>query len=95
MKLCCSELITNFSWDVPKPFHIVPSNGVLQPKSAYDFKAAFCPSSAVVFKVTAVCRYGLDLKEVMTLDGIGMCFNDICCTIEVLAFNYTLFFFSE
>ena len=66
-----SELVTNFSWNVPKPFQILPMDGVLMPKSSCDLNASFFPTSAAVCKVTAVCTYGVNLNKSLTLDGIG------------------------
>jgi len=66
-----SELVTKFTWSVPKPFQIIPKEGVLMPKSSCDLYASFFPTSAVVCKVTAVCSYGINLKTSLTLDGIG------------------------
>ena len=67
-----SELITSFTWNVPKPFQISPVSGVMNPKSTFDLQATFCPTSAAVFKATAVCTYGENLKTTMNLDGIGL-----------------------
>ncbi|KAM4697918.1 cilia- and flagella-associated protein 65 [Rhinophrynus dorsalis] len=55
-----SELQTQFKWEVPQPFIMIPDSGVLDPKCEIRTKVLFQPRAALVHDVTATCRFGVN-----------------------------------
>ncbi|XP_072274117.1 cilia- and flagella-associated protein 65 [Pyxicephalus adspersus] len=54
------ELQTQFQWDVPEPFHLIPQSGVLDPRCHIRTKVLFQPQTALVHSVIAMCHFGLN-----------------------------------
>ncbi|XP_077974570.1 cilia- and flagella-associated protein 65-like [Styela clava] len=72
LKNMSTELMTNFSWEVPEPFTILPPTGSIPPRGSCSLKAIFRPLSASVFETHAICCYGEDnLLKKVKLEGIG------------------------
>ncbi|XP_075140702.1 cilia- and flagella-associated protein 65 [Leptodactylus fuscus] len=53
-----SDLQTPFHWDVPEPFLLIPSSGVLDPRCEVRTKVIFQPQIALVYNETAMCHFG-------------------------------------
>ncbi|KAM6460482.1 cilia- and flagella-associated protein 65 isoform 3-T4 [Liasis olivaceus] len=60
------ELLTCFSWEVPEPFSLTPSRGMLDPGEECTMKVTFQPEVALVYDVSAICSFG-DNQEQKTL----------------------------
>ncbi|XP_034289620.1 cilia- and flagella-associated protein 65 isoform X1 [Pantherophis guttatus] len=60
------DLLTCFSWEVPEPFFLVPSRGMLDPGEECIMKVTFQPEMALVYDVLATCTFG-DNQEQKTL----------------------------
>ena len=88
MNLHFSELDTEFSWDICKPFQISPQKGVLGPKSSVNMNATFCPTFAHVYTAIAVCTYGTDIKAALQLDGVGMLSSKFVIMLFCVGPNY-------
>ncbi|KAM4025635.1 LOW QUALITY PROTEIN: cilia- and flagella-associated protein 65 [Anomaloglossus baeobatrachus] len=52
------DLQTRFHWDVPEPFLVIPSSGVLDPRGEIRTKVIFQPQIALVYNATATCYFG-------------------------------------
>ena len=66
-----TELIANYSWEVPEPFAILPSTGSLPPKTSCWVRGVFRPTSARVYEASVICFYGDDKKIIMKWEGVG------------------------
>ncbi|XP_063144976.1 cilia- and flagella-associated protein 65 [Candoia aspera] len=60
------DLLTCFSWEVPEPFSLTPSRGMLDPGEECTMKVTFQPEVALVYDVSATCTFG-DNQEQKTL----------------------------
>ncbi|XP_048200691.1 cilia- and flagella-associated protein 65 isoform X2 [Perognathus longimembris pacificus] len=69
------DLTTFFTWELPSPFQIFPTTGLLEPGLACRMKVVFQPFVAVVHEVEAICSYGKDSrqKSSIQLQAIGKC----------------------
>ncbi|XP_068102097.1 cilia- and flagella-associated protein 65 isoform X2 [Hyperolius riggenbachi] len=54
------DLQTQFHWDVPEPFLLIPASGVLDPRCQIRTKVVFQPQIALVHGVIATCHFGPD-----------------------------------
>ncbi|KAK2497054.1 hypothetical protein MC885_001204 [Smutsia gigantea] len=52
------DLPTFFNWEVPSPFQILPTSGLLEPGQACQIKVTFQPLMALIYEVQAMCLYG-------------------------------------
>ncbi|XP_040609232.1 cilia- and flagella-associated protein 65 isoform X3 [Mesocricetus auratus] len=57
------DLPTFFTWEVPNPFQIFPTTGLLEPGLGCRSKVTFQPLIAVVHEVEALCWYGKGAKQ--------------------------------
>ncbi|KYO24080.1 coiled-coil domain-containing protein 108 isoform A [Alligator mississippiensis] len=57
------DLITIFIWEVPSPFHLVPTSGLLEPGAVCTVKVLFQPQVALAYDVMATCRFGDDEEQ--------------------------------
>uniref|UniRef100_A0A8C5L8Q8 Cilia and flagella associated protein 65 n=1 Tax=Jaculus jaculus TaxID=51337 RepID=A0A8C5L8Q8_JACJA len=57
------DLPTFFAWEVPSPFQILPTTGLLEPNLTCKIKVTFQPVKAVVHEVEATCWYGEGCKQ--------------------------------
>ncbi|CAH6791790.1 Cfap65 [Phodopus roborovskii] len=57
------DLPTFFNWEVPNPFQILPTTGLLEPGRGCRIKVTFEPLIAVIHEVEAVCWYGKGSKQ--------------------------------
>ncbi|CAK8673924.1 unnamed protein product [Clavelina lepadiformis] len=71
MRNLSTELIANYSWEVPEPFAILPSTGSLPPKTSCWVRGVFRPTSARVYEASVICFYGDDKKIIMKWEGVG------------------------
>ncbi|XP_056390442.1 cilia- and flagella-associated protein 65 [Hyla sarda] len=53
-----SDLQTEFRWDVPEAFLLIPARGVLDPKCEIRTRVIFQPQTALVYNTTATCHFG-------------------------------------
>ncbi|KAG8550494.1 hypothetical protein GDO81_025000, partial [Engystomops pustulosus] len=53
-----SHLQTQFRWDVPESFLMIPGSGVLDPRCELRTKVIFQPQLALVYNATATCHFG-------------------------------------
>ncbi|XP_070585217.1 cilia- and flagella-associated protein 65 isoform X2 [Erythrolamprus reginae] len=60
------DLMACFSWEVPEPFSLLPSRGMLEPGEECIMKVTFQPEMALVYDISATCTYG-DYQEQKTL----------------------------
>ncbi|XP_048390683.2 cilia- and flagella-associated protein 65 isoform X2 [Stegostoma tigrinum] len=58
-----SQLHTRFHFEVPSPFVLVPSNGILPPWDDYKIKVQFKPETPNIFDAIAICKFGDDESE--------------------------------
>ncbi|XP_035294734.1 cilia- and flagella-associated protein 65 isoform X2 [Cricetulus griseus] len=61
------DLPTFFTWEVPSPFQILPTTGLLEPGMGCRIKATFQPLIAVIHEVEAMCWYGNGSKQKSTI----------------------------
>lgn len=61
--LTLRDLPTFFTWEVPNPFQILPSTGLLEPGLSCRIKVTFEPLIAVIHEVEALCWYGKGTKQ--------------------------------
>ncbi|XP_072436052.1 cilia- and flagella-associated protein 65 [Chiloscyllium punctatum] len=67
-----SPLPTSFHFEVPSPFFIVPSDGMLPPWDNYKVKVQFRPEIPNIFDVIAICKFGDDeSKKYLKLEAIA------------------------
>ncbi|XP_074857085.1 cilia- and flagella-associated protein 65 [Carettochelys insculpta] len=52
------DLVTLFNWETPRPFHLMPISGMLEPGSECMVKVSFQPQVALVYDVIATCWFG-------------------------------------
>ncbi|XP_044294405.1 cilia- and flagella-associated protein 65 [Varanus komodoensis] len=52
------DLLTCFSWEVPEPFCLIPSRGILDPGKECLMKVIFQPKMALVYDIPAICSFG-------------------------------------
>ncbi|XP_021054197.1 cilia- and flagella-associated protein 65 [Mus pahari] len=57
------DLPTFFTWEVPAPFQILPTTGLLEPGLGCKIKVTFEPLIAVIHEVEASCWYGKGNKQ--------------------------------
>ncbi|XP_076787765.1 cilia- and flagella-associated protein 65 isoform X3 [Arvicanthis niloticus] len=57
------DLPTFFTWEVPAPFQILPTTGLLEPGLGCKIKVTFEPLIAVIHEVEALCWYGKSNKQ--------------------------------
>ncbi|XP_031223880.1 cilia- and flagella-associated protein 65 isoform X3 [Mastomys coucha] len=57
------DLPTFFTWEVPSPFQILPTTGLLEPGLGCKIKVTFEPLIAVIHEVEALCWYGKGSKQ--------------------------------
>ncbi|XP_006496055.1 cilia- and flagella-associated protein 65 isoform X4 [Mus musculus] len=57
------DLPTFFTWEVPAPFQILPTTGLLEPGLGCKIKVTFEPLIAVIHEVEALCWYGKGNKQ--------------------------------
>lgn len=57
------DLPTFFTWEVPVPFQILPTTGLLEPGLGCKIKVTFEPLIAVIHEVEALCWYGKSGKQ--------------------------------
>ncbi|PIO40782.1 hypothetical protein AB205_0218230, partial [Aquarana catesbeiana] len=64
---------TQFRWDVPEPFLLIPESGVLDPRCQIRTKVLFQPQIALVHNVIATCHFGLneEYKKSIQLTAIA------------------------
>nr|XP_012595751.1 cilia- and flagella-associated protein 65 isoform X1 [Microcebus murinus] len=69
------DLPTFFSWEVPSPFQILPTTGLLEPGLACRIKVTFQPITAVIHEVQATCWYGEgnQQKSTIQLQAVAKC----------------------
>ncbi|XP_073490445.1 cilia- and flagella-associated protein 65 [Aquarana catesbeiana] len=67
------DLQTQFRWDVPEPFLLIPESGVLDPRCQIRTKVLFQPQIALVHNVIATCHFGLneEYKKSIQLTAIA------------------------
>ncbi|XP_041057147.1 cilia- and flagella-associated protein 65 [Carcharodon carcharias] len=58
-----SQLSTRFHLEVPSPFFLVPSSGILPPWDDYKIKVMFQPQVPKFFDAVATCKFGDDESE--------------------------------
>lgn len=63
LSISSSDLITIFIWEVPSPFHLVPTSGLLEPGAVCTVKVLFQPQVALAYDVMATCRFGDDEEQ--------------------------------
>lgn len=61
--LTLRDLPTFFTWEVPAPFQILPTTGLLEPGLGCKIKVTFEPLIAVIHEVEALCWYGKSNKQ--------------------------------
>nr|XP_014343764.1 PREDICTED: coiled-coil domain-containing protein 108 [Latimeria chalumnae] len=68
-----SELLTEYSWNIPDSFHMVPSSGVLAPKAECKIRIIFRPQTAKVHDQIATCFFGTnkEFQKSLHLEGIS------------------------
>ncbi|XP_067890912.1 cilia- and flagella-associated protein 65 isoform X3 [Heterodontus francisci] len=67
-----SQLPTRFRFEVPSPFSLVPSSGILSPWDDYKIKIVFQPQFPKVFDVIATCTFGdNEFVKYLNLEGIA------------------------
>ncbi|XP_063285360.1 cilia- and flagella-associated protein 65 [Pelobates fuscus] len=54
------DLPTTFRWEVSEPFVLSPASGVLDPRCETRINILFQPQVALVYSVTAICRFGVN-----------------------------------
>ncbi|XP_052605856.1 cilia- and flagella-associated protein 65 isoform X1 [Peromyscus californicus insignis] len=57
------DLPTFFTWEVPTPFQILPTTGMLEPGLGCKIKVTFEPRIAVIHDVEALCWYGKGARQ--------------------------------
>ncbi|KAL1770997.1 coiled-coil domain-containing protein 108 isoform X1 [Sigmodon hispidus] len=57
------DLPTFFTWEVPSPFQILPTTGMLEPGLGSRIKVTFEPRAAVIHEVEALCWYGKSARQ--------------------------------
>ncbi|XP_008823962.1 cilia- and flagella-associated protein 65 isoform X2 [Nannospalax galili] len=69
------DLPTFFTWEVPNPFQILPTTGLLEPGLACKIKVTFEPLMAVIYEAEAMCCYGKGSKQkrIIQLQAAGKC----------------------
>jgi hypothetical protein len=68
-----SDVDTTFVWSGKEPFSLQPDSGFLPSRSSFTITATFSPMAASVYEGLAVCRFGDEEKQSMTVkvEGIG------------------------
>ncbi|XP_056664054.1 cilia- and flagella-associated protein 65 isoform X7 [Monodelphis domestica] len=69
------DLPTFFTWEVPNPFHTLPSTGLLEPGSVCQIKLVFQPHVALIYDVQGICWYGEagDQKTTIQIQAVAKC----------------------
>ncbi|XP_023366136.1 cilia- and flagella-associated protein 65 [Otolemur garnettii] len=69
------DLPTFFTWEVPSPFHMLPSTGLLDPGVVSRIKVTFQPLIAGIHEVRATCWYGTgsQQKSSIQLQAVAKC----------------------
>ncbi|XP_030045297.1 cilia- and flagella-associated protein 65 [Microcaecilia unicolor] len=67
------DVQTKFRLEVPEPFVLSPTTGMLEPKKECRIKVVFKPKKAVPYDGKAVCQYGVnwDLEKSIQLSSIA------------------------
>ncbi|XP_060224626.1 cilia- and flagella-associated protein 65 [Meriones unguiculatus] len=69
------DLPTFFTWEVPNPFQMLPTSGLLEPGLGCKIKVTFEPLVAVIHEVEALCWYGKGSrqKNSVQIQAAGKC----------------------
>ncbi|XP_076448439.1 cilia- and flagella-associated protein 65-like [Babylonia areolata] len=67
------DLDTTVEWKTKEPFTIEPSEAFLKYRATCQFTATFIPEMATVYELEAVCLFGMEKKQcvTVTMKGIG------------------------
>ncbi|NXE41656.1 CFA65 protein, partial [Ptilorrhoa leucosticta] len=61
------DLISDFSWETPSPFFMIPELGTLHPGAEFMVTVSFRPEVAGVHNAAATCWFGDEMKQKRTI----------------------------